>query len=79
MVAIDIARIVTAESLLYGVKQKCKACNGTGEIAKTPTWKVPCDDCGGTGSVMGFNNDIGKANWKETLETYETEAQKGSW
>ena len=76
LVAIDIARIVTAESLLYGVKQKCKACNGTGEIAKTPTWKVPCDDCGGTGSVMGFNNDIGKANWKETLETYETEAQK---
>ena len=25
LVAIDIARIVTAESLLYGVKEKCKA------------------------------------------------------
>ncbi len=46
------------------------------KLLKHPTWKVPCDDCGGTGSVMGFNNDIGKANWKETLETYETEAQK---
>jgi len=76
LVAIDIARIVTAESLLYGVKEKCKPCDGSGEIDKTPTWKVPCDDCGAIGTVMGFEEAIGKADWNETLKTYETEAKK---
>ena len=76
LVAIDIARIVTAESLLYGIKEKCKPCNGSGEIAKTPTWKVPCDDCGGTGTRMGFDPSIGEADWKETLKTYEATAHE---
>ena len=76
LVAIDIARIVTAESLLYGVKEKCKPCDGSGEIAKTPTWKVPCDDCGAIGTVMGFEEAIGEADWKETLKTFELEAHK---
>ena len=54
LVAIDIARIVTAESLLYGIKENCQGCKGSGEIAKTPTWKVSCDDCNGSGEQMGF-------------------------
>jgi len=76
LVAIDIARIVTAESLLFGKKEQCKPCQGSGEIAKTPTWKVSCDDCNGTGTKMGFKDEISTADWKETLKTYESEAIK---
>jgi len=76
LVAIDIARIVTAESLLYGIKENCQGCKGSGEIAKTPTWKVSCDDCNGSGEQMGFKSAVGEADWKETLETYEATAHK---
>ena len=76
LVAIDIARIVTGESLLYGIKENCQGCKGSGEIAKTPTWKVSCDDCNGSGEQMGFKSDIGSADWKETLVAYESKARE---
>ena len=59
-----------------GLKKTVKDVRGSGEIAKTPTWKVSCDDCNGSGEQMGFQSDIGSADWKETLETYEKTAHK---
>ena len=79
MVAIQIARIVAAESLIYGENQKCPACKGSGKNAQV-SWKdVPCENCEGTGKVIGFDSEVvGKADWRETLKTYETEALKDS-
>lgn len=70
LVALDIARIVTAESFLYGYKTKCDNCKGTGEIKKTKTWKVTCDDCDGTGVSMGFEDVIKTIKWQNTLKTF---------
>ena len=79
MVAIDVARIVAAESLLFGMDKPCVACKGSGKNAQV-SWKdIPCDDCDGSGKMMGFDEvAIGSANWRDTLEKYETEAKQGS-
>ena len=58
MVAIQIARIVAAESLIYGENQKCPACKGSGKNAQV-SWKdVPCENCEGTGKVIGFDSEV---------------------
>ena len=79
MVAIDVARIVAAESLLFGMDKPCVACKGSGKNAQV-SWKdIPCDDCDGSGKMMGFDETaIGSADWRDTLEKYETEAKQGS-
>ena len=54
-VAIEVARIVCAESYLYGELVNCSDCGGSGEIKKG-TWVSECYDCGGSGNMMGFTN-----------------------
>ena len=70
LVALDIAKIVTAESYLYGTKDKCDPCNGSGTISKRKR-KFECDDCGGTGIQIGYNKEIKTSLWKETLKDFE--------
>jgi len=79
MVAIDVARVVAAESLKYGVSQPCSVCKGSGKSVQV-SWKdVPCDSCEGSGKMMGFDEEgIGKADWRETLEWFETAGKEGS-
>ena len=69
LVALDIAKIVTAESYLYGTKNKCGPCNGTGQIEKYKR-KIECEDCGGGGLQLGYTDDINQIHWKETLENF---------
>ena len=40
LVALDIAKIVSAESYLYGKKKKCGNCNGTGQVEKNKRKRV---------------------------------------
>jgi DNA polymerase II large subunit len=79
MVAIQIARIVAAESLIYGENQKCPACKGSGKNAQVSWKEVPCENCEGTGKVIGFDSEVvSKADWRDTLQQYKTEALRGS-
>ena len=45
MVALDLAFIVCAETLLYGKSRNCKACNGTGEVKEGEWRKRECNAC----------------------------------
>ena len=66
LVAIEIAKIVCAETYLYGEIQACGACDGKGET-KTGNWVRECYDCNGTGSDIGFTDKINKMGYKQTL------------
>jgi len=68
MVALDIAKIVTAESWLYGVKQKCEACGGE-KVVQKGRRKVSCEACEGTGMILEYSEDI-NTPWQETLERF---------
>ena len=67
LVAIDIARIVAAETYLYGVSEKCIKCDGKGYTKQG--WKelncVPCESSG----VEIFYLDT--PYWKDTLKKFE--------
>ena len=45
MVALDLAFIVCAETLLYGKSRNCKTCNGTGEVKEGEWRKRECNAC----------------------------------
>lgn len=55
-VAIEIAKIVCAESYLYGKIEDCPTCEGTGEVGNNDKWKKECYDCNGSGTEIGFND-----------------------
>jgi len=67
LVAIDIARIVAAETYLYGVSEKCNKCGGKGYNKQG--WKeldcIPCESSG----VEIFYLDT--PHWKDTLKKFE--------
>lgn len=69
MVALDIAKIVTAESWLYGIKKKCSACGGEGKVKKGRR-TVSCETCDGTGMLLEYSEDIG-LDYAETLTRFE--------
>ena len=72
-VAIEIARIVCAESYLYGTLMDCGDCGGTG-VKKKGNWESPCFECEGIGNKLGFANEI-VADYKDTMKEFES--QKG--
>ena len=74
-VAIEIARIVCAESYLYGILVDCPDCGGTGE-KKKGNWVSPCFECEGIGNKLGFKDEIGVVNWRDTMKAFEE--KKGS-
>ena len=69
-VAIEVARIVCAESYLYGKIVDCPDCGGSGEIKKG-SWASECFACGGSGKDMGFKDEIGVSAWKDTMAKFE--------
>jgi DNA polymerase II large subunit len=72
LVALDIARIVCAESYLYGVKNNCEVCNGKGTIPRGRNFEISCDDCGGAGYVLGYTDQVHQP-YADTIEQYEKE------
>ena len=77
-VAIEIAKIVCAESYLYGEIVDCSDCGGSGEIKKG-NWVSECYDCGGSGNSMGFKPQIGKSEWKATLSEFQNRKKSPLW
>ena len=77
-VAIEIAKIVCAESYLYGEIVNCSDCGGSGEIKKG-NWKAECYDCGGLGKDMGFKDEIGNSAWKRTLSDFLAKKKSALW
>ena len=76
LMALEIARIVCAESYLYGVKNTCQTCNGTGEI-KRGRGSISCDSCGGVGFTLSYKNEVMTNTIQETLEEYENSNKAG--
>jgi len=72
LVALDIARIVCAESFLYGVKNNCEVCSGKGTIPRGRNFEISCDDCGGAGYVLGYTDQVHQP-YADTIQQYETE------
>lgn len=68
MVALDIAKIVTAESWLYGIKNKCDSCGGE-KVVKKGRRTVSCDTCDGTGMILNYSEDI-ELDYEETLQKF---------
>ncbi len=77
-VAIEIAKIVCAESYLYGKIVNCSDCGGSGEIKKG-NWNAECYDCGGLGKDMGFKDEIGNSAWKDTMTEFEKRKKSALW
>ena len=77
-VAIEIAKIVCAESYLYGEIVDCSDCGGSGEIKKG-NWTSECYDCGGSGKSMGFKDEIGVSAWESTMLAFEKAKETGLW
>jgi len=71
LVALDIARIVCAESYLYGIKNACAPCNGKGTIPRGRGFEISCDDCGGSGYTLGYGPEVFQ-DYKQTLTAYES-------
>ena len=67
MVAIEISKIVAAESYLYGKFEKCPECKGVGKVKKG--WRErDCPSCDGATIkfTCGLNHD-----WRETLTLFD--------
>ncbi len=77
-VAIEIAKIVCAESYLYGEIVDCSDCGGSGEIKKG-NWVSECYTCGGSGNSMGFKDEIGVSAWKDTLSLFAEKKKSPLW
>ena len=77
-VAIEIAKIVCAESYLFGEIVDCSDCSGSGEIKKG-NWVSECYDCGGSGKSMGFKDEIGISAWRDTLSLFDQKKKTGLW
>ena len=74
MVALDIAKIVTAESYLYGKKIKCDVCDGKGSV-KINNRNRSCDNCDGIGINIEYSDDI-TTDWKETMQLFADNERK---
>ena len=70
LVALDVARIVCAETFLYGQTSKCKPCDGSGTIKKGYR-KRDCHHCSGHGSNTNYKQEILSKTWQETLADFE--------
>ena len=78
MVALDLALIVCAETLLYGKSHNCKTCTGTGEVKEGEWRKRECNNCSGKGVIIEYRKEI-KTNTKtEVLAEFEA-TDKSKW
>jgi len=64
--ALEIAKIVSAETFLYSSKRTCGSCNGTGESSR-----YLCDDCGGMGATVVYDQDGLNTPWRDTVAAFD--------
>jgi len=64
--ALEIAKIVSAETFLYATKRTCASCNGTGESSR-----YLCDDCGGMGATVVYDPEGLSTDWKDTVSKFD--------
>ena len=77
VMALEIARIVCAESYLYGVKNGCDSCGGSGQIKRGKWGTIDCDSCGGAGYNLSYKSEVLTNTIKETLDAFEKSDKKG--
>ena len=77
-VAIEIAKIVSAESYLYGEIESCPTCGGTGEVGNNKKWMKECYDCSGTGTTIGFNKNIKTTPFETTMKVFKEKVKIGN-
>ncbi len=77
VMALEIARIVCAESYLYGVKNNCDSCGSTGQIKRGKWGTIDCDSCGGAGYNLSYKSEVLTNTIKETLDAFESSDKKG--
>ena len=68
MVALEVSKIVAAETYLYGVAKKCKVCNGKGEIKKGEWRTESCFACGEKGRTYEY---LEMPHYLKTLSEFE--------
>jgi len=76
-VAIEIAKIVSAETFLYGRVEDCPTCEGRGEVGNNEKWMKECYDCHGSGTTVGFEEAISKTPYQETLTVFQERIKQG--
>ena len=76
VMALEIARIVCAESYLYGVKNNCDSCGSTGQIKRGKWGTIDCDSCGGAGYNLSYKSEVLTNSIKETLDHFESSDKK---
>jgi DNA polymerase II large subunit len=78
MVALDLALIVCAETLLYGKSRNCKTCTGTGEVKEGEWRKRECNTCSGKGVIIEYRDEIKTNTKSEVLAEFEA-TDKSKW
>ena len=68
MVALEVGKIVAAETYLYGIAKKCKVCNGKGEIKKGEWRMESCFVCEQKGRTYEY---LDMPHYSETLSEFE--------
>ena len=77
MMALEVARIVCAESYLYGVKNSYAPCNGSGEIKRGKWGSMDCDECGGAGYNLTYKTEVITNTIEETLKEFDSSSKAG--
>ena len=76
-VALDISKIVAAETYLYGKRANCQECEGEGTV-KVGNRTHDCTVCDGKGITFTYDDKVTTNTWEETLEALEKETIKTS-
>lgn len=66
MVALDVGKIVAAETYIYGNTSKCSECRGKG-FTKVGWREEDCRNCESTGMFIDYDE---MPHWKQTLEEF---------
>jgi len=76
LMALEIARVVCAESYLYGIKNNCEVCDGSGTIKRGRGF-INCDECGGAGYILGYSQEVFDNDIATTLAEFEANSKSG--
>ena len=64
--ALEIAKVVSAETFLYATKRTCVGCSGTGSSSR-----YLCDDCGGMGATLVYDESAMATPWRDTVAAFD--------
>ena len=68
LVALEVGKIVAAETYLYGIAKKCKVCNGKGEVKKGEWRTESCFVCGEKGRTYQY---LDMPHYSKTLRDFD--------